>query len=196
MPCKLSLPAIGINSQRVDLLSRIPRQSGMDKVRQMASFVAVVEEGSFIAAADATGLSKAAVSRHVGDLEHRLGVRLLQRTTRRLSLTDEGRAFHQRAKDLLGEIDAAEAEITSRSAEPAGMIRVNAPLTFGILHLAPLWARSAVAYGGISPDVVFNAAELHAAEEGHDLAILFAARLRSPLGGGRLPSAPMLSVAV
>src|SRR5258708_21331724 len=192
MPCKLSLPAIGINSQRVDLLSRIPRQSGMDKVRQMASFVAVVEEGSFIAAADATGLSKAAVSRHVGDLEHRLGVRLLQRTTRRLSLTDEGRAFHQRAKDLLGEIDAAEAEITSRSAEPAGMIRVNAPLTFGILHLAPLWARFADAYRGITLDVVLNDRVVDVVDEGDDLPIRIAAMPSSSLVSRKLASTRMV----
>lgn len=79
----------------------------MDKVREMTSFVAVVDAGSFVAAADATGLSKAAVSRHVGDLERRLGTRLLQRTTRRLSMTAEGQAFYTRCKELLGAIDEA-----------------------------------------------------------------------------------------
>jgi DNA-binding transcriptional LysR family regulator len=79
----------------------------MSKIQQMSSFVAVVDAGSFVGAADATGMSKAAVSRHVGELEKRLGVRLLQRTTRRLSLTEEGRMFFERAKELLESIDEA-----------------------------------------------------------------------------------------
>jgi DNA-binding transcriptional LysR family regulator len=72
-------------------------------------------EGLFVAAADVTGLSKTAVSRHIGNLEQRLGVRLLQRTSRRLSLTDEGRTFFTRVKDVLGAIDEAESELTARS---------------------------------------------------------------------------------
>jgi DNA-binding transcriptional LysR family regulator len=160
----------------------------VDKVRQMASFVAVVEAGSFVAAAEATGLSKAAISRHIGDLEHRLGVRLLQRTTRRLSLTAEGRTFHERAKDLLAEIDAAEAELTSRSAEPRGLIRVNAPLTFGILHLAPLWARFADIHKAVTLDIVLNDRIVDIVEEGYDLAIRIAAMTSSTLVSRKLAS--------
>ncbi|HTN11810.1 MAG TPA: LysR family transcriptional regulator [Acetobacteraceae bacterium] len=77
----------------------------MDKFQEMASFVAVVEAGSFVGAADAIGLSKAAVSRHVAELEQRLGARLLHRTTRRLSLTDDGQLFFARAKEMLAAID-------------------------------------------------------------------------------------------
>ncbi|HJW07828.1 MAG TPA: LysR family transcriptional regulator, partial [Rhodanobacter sp.] len=109
----------------------------MDRFQEMVSFVAVVEAGSFVGAADATGLSKAAVSRHVAELEQRLGARLLQRTTRRLSLTDDGQLFYARAKDLLAAVDEAESEISSRSGEPSGRLRINAPLSFGILQLAP-----------------------------------------------------------
>ena len=87
----------------------------MDKFQEMASFVAVVEAGSFVGAADATGLSKAAVSRHVGELEQRLGARLLHRTTRRLSLTDDGQLFYARARDMLAAVEEAESEISSRS---------------------------------------------------------------------------------
>lgn len=111
----------------------------MSKIQEMSSFAAVVEAGSFVAAADATGLSKAAVSRHVSNLEKRLGVRLLQRTTRRLSLTEEGQTFITHVRDVLSAIDEAESELTARSAEASGAVRVNAPLTFGTLHLAPLW---------------------------------------------------------
>src|SRR3954467_12096918 len=106
----------------------------MDRLQEMATFVAVVDAGSFVRAADVSGLSKAATSRHVSDLEHRLGVRLLHRTTRRLSLTVEGQVFHARCKELLAAIDEAEAEITSQRGDPSGLLRVNAPLTFGVLH--------------------------------------------------------------
>ena len=83
----------------------------MNRFQEMTVFVAVVDAGSFVGAADALGLSRAAVSRLVGELESRLGVRLLHRTTRRLSLTDEGRIFHLRCKAVLAELDEAEAEV-------------------------------------------------------------------------------------
>ena len=113
----------------------------MDRFLEMQTFAAVVDAGSFVKAAEALGLSKAAMSRHVGELETRLGVRLLQRTTRRLSLTQEGQVFYARSKELLAGVDEAEAEITSRSGAASGLLRINAPFTFGILHLAPLWGR-------------------------------------------------------
>ena len=125
----------------------------MDKFQEMSSFVAVVEAGSFVGAADALGLSKAAVSRQVAELEQRLGARLLQRTTRRLSLTDDGQVFLARAKDMLAAVDEAESEIRSRSGEPSGRLRINAPLTFGVLHLAPLWGRFARLYPMVSLDI-------------------------------------------
>ncbi|HEX7115354.1 MAG TPA: LysR family transcriptional regulator [Steroidobacter sp.] len=146
----------------------------MSKIDQMVSFVAVVEAGSFVAAAEATGQSKAAVSRHVAELEQRLGVRLLQRTTRRLSLTEEGHAFFARAREILDSIDEAEAELTSRSHEPTGLLRVNAPLTFGVLHLAPLWGRFVAAHPKISLDVTLGDRQVDLIEEGYDLAIRIA----------------------
>lgn len=143
----------------------------MDKFQEMTSFVAVVEAGSFVGAADATGLSKAAVSRHVADLEHRLGARLLHRTTRRLSLTDDGQLFLARAKDLLAAIDEIESEIGSRTGEPNGTLRINAPLTFGVMHLAPLWGRFAEKYPKVSLDVSLNDRIVDLVEEGYDLAV-------------------------
>jgi len=111
----------------------------MDRFLEMQSFNAVVEAGSFVGAADALDLSKAAVSRHVVELENRLGARLLHRTTRRVSLTPEGQAFYARSKELLTDLMTAEAEIASRRDAVSGLLRINAPFTFGILHLAPLW---------------------------------------------------------
>ena len=82
----------------------------MDKLREMQAFVAVVESGSFVAAADALASSTTAVSRYVSEMEARLGTRLLQRTTRRLSLTDEGRVFVERCKEVLDSVTQAESE--------------------------------------------------------------------------------------
>lgn len=146
----------------------------MDKYREMQSFVAVVDEGSFINAANALDTSKAAISRHVNNLEERLGVRLLHRTTRRISLTDEGSAFFQRSKEALAVIDEAEAEANSRLGEPAGMLRINAPLTFGILHLARLWGEFSAQYPKVMLDVTLSDRVVDLVEEGYDLAIRIA----------------------
>ena len=111
----------------------------MDRFLEMKTFAAVVDAGSFVGAADALGYSKAAVSRYVNELESRLGVRLLHRTTRRLSLTPEGEMFLRRCRDLLADLDDAEAEITSKSDTARGLLRINVPVTFGIRCLAPIW---------------------------------------------------------
>lgn len=143
----------------------------MDKFQEMASFVAVVDAGSFVGAADALGLSKAAVSRHVAELEQRLGARLLHRTTRRLSLTDDGQLFYARAKEMLAAVDEAESEISSRSGEPSGRLRINAPLSFGVLHLAPLWPRFARMHPKLSLDIDLSDRVVDLVEEGYDLAV-------------------------
>jgi len=155
----------------------------MDKVQEMTSFVAVIDAGSFVAAAEATGQSKAAVSRHVGDLERRLGTRLLQRTTRRLSVTPEGQAFYARCKELLAAIDEAEAQLLSSRGQPSGLIRINAPLTFGVLQLAPLWGRFCERNPGITLDITLTDRVVDLIEEGYDLAIRIS----------RLPSSTLVS---
>lgn len=167
----------------------------MDKFQEMASFVAVVEAGSFVGAADATGLSKAAVSRHVAELEQRLGARLLHRTTRRLSLTDDGQLFFARAKEMLAAIDEAESEISSRSGEPSGLLRINAPLTFGVLHLAPLWGRFAQLYPKVSLDIELSDRVVDLVEEGYDLAVRITNLPNSQLVSRRLASTRMVACA-
>jgi DNA-binding transcriptional LysR family regulator len=140
-------------------------------LQRIGSFLAVVRAGSFVAAANATGLSKAAVSRHVAELEEQLGVRLLHRTTRRLSLTDDGQRFHARAGELVAALEELEAETASRGGEAAGLLRINAPLTFGNLHLAPLWPRFIAANPKVSLDITLNDRVVDLVEEGYDLAI-------------------------
>ena len=143
----------------------------MDRFLEMQTFTAVVDAGSFVKAADTLSLSKAAVSRYVVDLETRLGVRLLHRTTRRLSLTEEGQVFYTRSKALLTGLDEAEAEITSRSDLASGLLRISAPVTFGILHLAPLWGLFKAQHPKVSLDISLSDRVVDLLEDGYDLAV-------------------------
>ena len=143
----------------------------MDRFLEMQTFTAVVDAGSFVKAADTQNLSKAAVSRYVVDLETRLGVRLLHRTTRRLSLTEEGQVFYARSKALLAGLDEAEAEISSRSDLASGLLRISVPVTFGILHLAPLWGLFKAQHPKVTLDITLSDRVVDLLEDGYDLAI-------------------------
>lgn len=158
----------------------------------MRTFAQVVDAGSFVGAADALEMSKAAVSRHVVELEARLGVRLLHRTTRRLSLTDEGEVFYQRCKELLSGVDAAEAEITSRTGEAIGLLKVAAPVSFGILHLAGLWAAFKAQHPKVTFDVTLSDRVADLVEEGFDLAVRISSLPNSSLVSRRLSSTRMV----
>jgi DNA-binding transcriptional LysR family regulator len=109
----------------------------MDYLTSLRVFKAVVDAGSFVAAAGALRVSRAAVSKHIGYLETRLGARLLQRTTRSVSLTESGSRFHERCVRLLAELDDAEREASEVNTEPRGTIRINAPSSFATAHIAP-----------------------------------------------------------
>lgn len=161
-------------------------------LQKLSSFLAVVRAGSFVGAADATGLSKAAVSRHVADLEAQLGVRLLHRTTRRLSLSDDGQRFHDRALELAAAWEELEAETASSGGVASGQLRINAPLTFGILHLAPLWPEFLAANPMVWLDVTLNDRVVDLIEEGYDVAIRIGNRLDPQLVGRRLATTRMV----
>ncbi|PBS14012.1 LysR family transcriptional regulator [Lysobacteraceae bacterium NML93-0792] len=158
----------------------------MLETQQLSSFLAVVRAGSFVAAADATGLSKAAISRHVAELEARLGVRLLHRTTRRMSLSEDGQRFHARALELMAALSELEADTASSGGAATGLLRINAPLTFGNLHLAPLWPRFIAAHPDVSLDVTLNDRVVDLVDEGYDVAIRIARTLDPQLVGRRL----------
>ncbi|MDA8391080.1 MAG: LysR family transcriptional regulator [Gammaproteobacteria bacterium] len=164
----------------------------MASLLEMRSFVGVVEAGSFVGGAEAIGLSKQAVSRHIAELERRLGVRLLHRTTRRLSLTEDGQTFFARARELIDEIDRLEAEVSSGSAEPTGLLRINAPLTFGILHLAPLWGRFAKLYPKVSLEVDLSDRLVDLIEEGYDVAVRISGLPNSTLISRKLATTRLL----
>jgi DNA-binding transcriptional LysR family regulator len=143
----------------------------MDKFQEMKAFVAVVDSGSFVRAAEAINGSKAAVSRLVADLERRLGVRLLNRTTRTLSLTDDGKLFYIRCADLLNALDEAESELNMRTGEASGHLRVTAPVTFGNNLLAPLWGEFLAQHPKVSLEVALSDRTADLVEEGLDLAV-------------------------
>ena len=143
----------------------------MDRFREMACFVAVVEAGSFVGAAEQMRLSKAAVSRLVGDLETRLGARLLQRTTRRLSITEAGRAYFERCKQILDEVEEAESVVGQVTGHPVGTLRINAPLSFGVRHLAPLWGAFMTRYPDVFLDIDLSDRLIDVVEEGYDAVI-------------------------
>ena len=164
----------------------------MDKFVEMRTFVAVVDAGSFVGASDALAMSKAAVSRYVSDLEARLGVRLLNRTTRSLSLTEEGNVFYTRCRELLGGIDEAEADITSRRGEAVGALRVTVPVSFGILHLAELWGSFKAKHPKVTLDVTLSDRVVDLVEEGFDLAIRIASLPNSSLICRKLSSTRMV----
>lgn len=164
----------------------------MNRFQEMRVFVAVVEAGSFVGAADAVALSKAAVSRIVSELEQRLGVRLLHRTTRRLSLTDEGEVFFARCKDLLAGVEEAEAEITERSGQAVGVLKVSAPFSYGVLRLAPLWGGFLAAHPQIQLEVTLSDRFVDLVDEGFDVAIRIARLPSSSLVSRRLSATRMV----
>jgi DNA-binding transcriptional LysR family regulator len=160
----------------------------MDKFQEMQAFVAVVDAGSFVRAADALDISKTAVSRLVGDLEARLGTRLLHRTTRKLSLTPEGEVFHERCRQVLDDVNEAEAELTARSGEAVGRLRINVPVTFGLLHLAPLWPAFMEMHPRVELDITLADRVVDLVDEGYDLAVRIARLQPSSLVSRQLSS--------
>ena len=143
----------------------------MDRLRAFEVFVTVVARGSFTKAADALDTSPANVTRYVNELEAHLGTRLLNRSSRKLSLTEGGEALYERAKAILEEVAETEALAATASLQPRGRLRINAPLSFGILVLAPLWPRFMARHPEVELDVVLIDRIVDIVEEGYDLAI-------------------------
>lgn len=143
----------------------------MDRLTSMAVFVRVVEKGSFTAVAEEFGLSTTMVANHVRSLEHQLGARLLDRTTRRHSLTEIGGAYVERCRDVLSSVQAADQVAEALRAVPQGTLRVTAPVTWGAYRLMPVIGAYMATYPGVQVELSLNdrVADLH--EEGFDAAI-------------------------
>ncbi|CBA17432.1 LysR family transcriptional regulator [Xanthomonas albilineans] len=143
----------------------------MDTLEAMRVFVAVVDRNGFNAAADALGISTASVTRQVAWLEQRLGSRLLNRTTRRVSPSSVGAAYYQRCQLLLAEFDDMEAAVGEQALTPSGTLRINAPFSFSIARLGPRLAGYSARYPQVALDLSLSDRVVDIVEEGFDLAI-------------------------
>ena len=143
----------------------------MSRFEQFETFVRVVEAGSLSAAAEQLGIAKSAVSRRLKELESRLGVQLMTRTTRQITLTESGRALYARALNLLADWQETESDISAATSELSGLIKIAAPVSFGISHLGPAILDFAQMYPDVEFDVDFNDRKVDLIAEGRDLAI-------------------------
>jgi DNA-binding transcriptional LysR family regulator len=158
----------------------------MDRFSSMRIFVSVVEAGSITAAAERLNLAKSAVSRGLAELEAYLGVSLIQRTTRRLNLTDSGRAYYERCLGILADVAEAESAVSQSHGALKGHLKVALPLSFGLLHLAPLIQAFMTQHPDIRFELDFNDRQLDLMQEGFDLAIRIATLADSSLIARRL----------
>lgn len=143
----------------------------MDKFEDLQAFVAVVEAGSFTAAAERLGSAKSAVSRRVSTLEERLGVQLLRRTTRTLNLTETGRSFYEHSARILADLDEAESAVQQEHGELRGTLRVALPMSFGVRHMCKPIASFSRRHPKIRFDIDLNDRRVDLVEEGMDLAV-------------------------
>jgi len=143
----------------------------MGKFADIEAFTAVVEAGTFSAAGERLGIAKSVVSRRISQLERRLGSRLLHRTTRRLALTDTGKNFYQRTVQILSDLDDAEQSVTDETTELRGLIKLAAPLTFGLMHLSDAITDFLNEHPAIELNLDLNDRNINLVEEGFDMAV-------------------------
>ncbi len=143
----------------------------MDVLAAMRTFVAIVDSGSLTAAAELLDRSQPSVVRSLAALETHLDTRLLQRTTRRMSLTPEGSDYLQRCRQIINDVDEAERAAKQDDADPHGMVRITAPIQFGQMHVAPLMTRFIAAHPGISVELLLLDRNVNLVDEGIDLAV-------------------------
>lgn len=167
----------------------------MDRLQAMEIFIRVTEAGSFAAAADRLGLARSVVTRQIAALEAHLGVKLLARSTRRLSLTSAGTAYLEKCREILDLVGAAEGDLAGSHRIPHGLIRLSLPLSFGIHHIIPLLSDFLAAYPDVNLDIDFNDRVVNLIESGVDLAIRIAERLEPTQVARSLSVSRMVTVA-
>jgi DNA-binding transcriptional LysR family regulator len=158
----------------------------MDQFKQISTFAEVASRGSLSAAARAEGVALAMISRRLDALEERLGVKLLQRTTRKIALTHEGSSFLEDCQRILAELEEAEAQVSERSATASGALTISAPAGFGRQHVAPLIPAFLDLHPGLELTLSLNDRVVDLIGEGIDVAIRIAALSDSNLIGVKL----------
>ncbi|EWY36351.1 LysR family transcriptional regulator [Skermanella stibiiresistens SB22] len=158
----------------------------MDRITTIAAFVRTVELGSQAAASEDLGLSRAMIGRHIQQLEDRLGVRLLNRTTRKQSLTEAGLSFFEKCASILEQLSEAERVASELQAEPRGTLRVNGPMSFGNTQLASALAAYCEKHPRVRIELVLNDRQVDLVEEGYDVAVRIARLTDSSLIARRI----------
>lgn len=143
----------------------------MSRLDEIETFVDIVDSGSMSESSRRTGLALSAVSRRLKDLEVRMGVTLLIRSTRKLSLTDHGQDFYLRCKQILSDLEEAESSLKDTSGELSGRVRVAAPVTFSVLHLAPILVEFMALHPEVSLELDLSDRRVDIIDEGFDIAI-------------------------
>lgn len=167
----------------------------MDRFLAMQTFVRIAEAGSFTAVADQLNVARSAVTRQIAALEAHLGVKLIARSTRRLSLTAEGTAYLAQCRDILDRVEEAEGELAGRRGSAGGRIRASVPMSYGLRHLMPLFAEYGLRHPGIRLELDFSDRRADLIEEGLDLAIRIAPELPDTQVARRLTSCRLQVVA-
>lgn len=167
----------------------------MDRLQAMEVFVRVAESASFTAAAYHLDLARSAVTRQVAALEAHLGVKLIARSTRRLTLTTAGRAYLERCREILDLVQGAESDIAGAQGRVRGPIRISVPLSFGIRHLSPLLADFACRYPEVRLDMDFNDRRVNLIEAGLDCALRITDQLEATQVARRLGNCRLVTVA-
>ncbi|MEM7761451.1 MAG: LysR family transcriptional regulator [Cyanobacteria bacterium P01_A01_bin.40] len=152
----------------------------MDKFDSLKAFTTVVEEGGFAAAARKLQLSRSAVNKLVINLENQLGVQLFYRTTRKVTPTDNGRAFYDRCLDILSSLEEAELAVSQQNQQPRGILKINAPMSFGISFLGAKVAEFMIRYPDIKIQLTLEDRLIDAVAEGYDLTIRIGSQPQSP----------------
>ena len=143
----------------------------MDRIDAMRAFIHVVQDGSFTRAADRLDTSPQLVSKYVSQLEQHLGVRLLNRTTRRVNLTEAGHRYFEQAQQVLTDFENLEHQMGDLQPEAAGLLRISAPVSFAVHHLEPLLAEFRRVHPGVEVDLQLNDRKVDIIEEGFDVAL-------------------------
>lgn len=167
----------------------------MDKLEAMNAFVKVVAHGSYAEAGRVLGLTRSAVSKAVMELEQILGARLLDRSTRRVSPTEAGLAYYESCVDVISRVEETEMRVSRLHDEPRGVLKVNAPMSFGALHLGPAIADFMAAYPDLKIELTLNDRFIDPIEEGVDVTIRIARLADSSLIARRLAPARRVLVA-